>query len=125
MQFHRGKCQHIRITNKKNKFESKYYIHGIGIEETESAKYLGIVIDSSLKWKEQYHEISKKANGVLALLFRNFSKCSTEIKNKCYKKINSKGVPIWRFDGFVLSDTTRPPSLYARPTGVPPYLSYQ
>ena len=104
MEFHPGKCQHIRITNKRNIIQSKYYIHGICIEETESAKYLGIVIDSSLKWKKQYHEISKKANSVLALLYRNFSKCSTDIKNKCFKTLVRPrleyGCQVW-YPGYV------------------------
>ena len=87
MEFHPGKCQHLRITNKIKPIDSQYRIHGITIEKTESAKYLGIVIDSNLKWKQHYKEVSKKTNGVLALLRRNFSKCSVDVKSKCYRTL--------------------------------------
>ena len=84
MQFHPGKCQLIRITNKINPIENNYTIHGVIVEKTESAKYLGVVINSSLKWKDHYQEINKKVNSILGLLQRNFSRCSTDIKSKCY-----------------------------------------
>ena len=87
MEFHPGKCQHLRITNKIKPIDSQYRIHGITIEKTESAKYLGIVIDSNLKWKQHYKEVAKKTNGVLALLRRNFSKCSVDVKSKCYRTL--------------------------------------
>ena len=68
-----GKCQHLRVTNEKKIIQAQYSILGTTIEETESAKYLGVVIDSKLKFKQQYLEISKKANSILALVRRNFS----------------------------------------------------
>ena len=99
MEFHPKKCQLVRITNKRKKIEFNYKIHGIVIEETESAKYLGIVIDSSLKWKQHYQEIRRKANGVLALLQRNFSNCHPTIKAKCYttlvRPLLEYGCQIW------------------------------
>ena len=99
MVFHPGKCQHLRITNKIKFIPAQYSILGTTIEETESAKYLGIFIDSSLKYKEQYREISKKANGVLALLKRNFPNCPMDIKAKCYTTLVRPsleyGCPVW------------------------------
>ena len=84
MQFHPGKCQLIRITNKINPIENNYTIHGVIAEKTESVSYLGVVINSSLKWKDHYQEINKKVNSILGLLQRNLSRCSTDIKSKCY-----------------------------------------
>ena len=81
------------------KIESCYKIHGIVVVETAGAKYLGIVIDSSLKWKQHYQEIRKKANGVLALLQRNFSNCPPNIKSKCYttlvRPLLEYGCQVW------------------------------
>ena len=54
MEFHPGKCQKLKITNKTKPISShEYFIHGIPISETESEKYVGAVIDSKLNWKEQ------------------------------------------------------------------------
>ena len=99
MVFHTGKCQHLRITNKKKIIPAQYSILGTAIEETDSAKYLGVVIDSKLKFKQQYQEINKKANSILALLRRNFLNCPIDIKNKCYSTLVRHrlqyGCPVW------------------------------
>ena len=99
MVFHPGKCQHLRITNKKKIIPAQYSILGTAIEETESAKYLGVVIDSKLKFKQQYQEINKKANSILALLRRNFLNCPIDIKTKCYSTLVRPrleyGCPVW------------------------------
>ena len=88
MEFHPGKCQLLRITNKsKHYIQADYFIHNTKIKLEESAKYLGISIDSKLKWKPQYNSLCKKANGVLAFLRRNFHSCPTQIKNNCYKTL--------------------------------------
>ena len=44
MEFHAGKRQLLRITNKIEPIKSTYFIHDIPISETDSDKYLGVVI---------------------------------------------------------------------------------
>ena len=100
MEFHPGKCQLLRVTNKTtSSINSNYNIHGVNLEKTDTAKYLGVVIDSKLRWKKHYNEMTKKASSILGLLKRNFSKCSTEIKSKCYttlaRPIVEYGCPVW------------------------------
>ena len=100
MEFHPGKCQLLRITNKTTtSIKSTYNIHGVNLEETDTAKYLGVTIDSRLKWKQQYKNINQKASSLLGLLKRNFSKCPTHIKAKCYttlvRPIIEYGCPVW------------------------------
>ena len=84
MEFHPGKCQFLRITNKHKIFHSDYYIHGIKVKRTETAQYLGVVIDGSLSWKNQYHHVIQKANKILGLISRNFHHCPLHIKSQCY-----------------------------------------
>ena len=84
MEFHPGKCQHMKITNKKDPLPSNYFIHGVPISITDSAKYLGVVIDAKLKWKQHYSEILKKCNGTLAFIRRNLNKAPKNIKAGCY-----------------------------------------
>ena len=87
MEFHPQKCQVLRITNKIKFIKSKYNIHGFTLEETNAAKYLGVVIDSKLNWKNQYSTLKKKANKTLAFLRRNLKNCPTHVKNHCYKTL--------------------------------------
>ena len=84
MEFHPGKCQKLKITNKSNSLDFQYFIHGTPISETDSAKYLGVVIDSKLNWKEQYKNINLKCNKTLAFLRRNLGSCPRQIKSQCF-----------------------------------------
>ena len=52
--------------------------------ETDSAKYLGVVLDSKLEWKHHISNVLKNCNGTLAFLKRNLSKSSESIKKKCF-----------------------------------------
>ena len=87
MEFHPGKCQLLKITNKIKPINTVYKIHNIPISETDSAKYLGVVIDSNLHWRYQYSNIIKKCNSTLAFLKRNLSKSPNFVKDKCYKAL--------------------------------------
>ena len=88
MEFHPGKCQLIRLTNKiKNQISADYYIHNSKLELTSSAKYLGVVIDNKLRWKEQHSNICKKANNVLSFLRRNLHSCPINTKKICYSTL--------------------------------------
>ena len=66
MEFHRDKCQVLKISRKRVKIEHNYTIHKHSLKETKSAKYLGVTIDNELKWNEQTQMVKKKANNTLA-----------------------------------------------------------
>ena len=83
MEFHPDKCQLLRITNKTKPILNDYFIHNIKLTFTNSAKYLGVTIDGSLKWTKHYNNICAKANSTLAFLQRNISGCPTDVKAKC------------------------------------------
>jgi len=52
MEFHPGKCQVIRITNKTIPIIGSYNNHGVILQFFKSVKYLGVTIDSKLGWNE-------------------------------------------------------------------------
>jgi hypothetical protein len=56
--------------------------HSLGqvLDQTDSAKYLGLNIHKSLSWDSHIDKITKKANSTLAFLGRNVSRCPTTIK---------------------------------------------
>ena len=99
MEFHPDKCQVLRITNKLKPIKSNYQIHSIDLQETNHAKYLGIVIDSKLNWSEQNITVCNKANSILGFLKRNTQNCPKQIKEKCYntlvKPILNYGCSVW------------------------------
>jgi hypothetical protein len=84
MRFSPDKCEVLLATNKKSPIHSEYTIHGQVLNQTDSAKYLGLNIHKSLSWDSHIDKITKKANSTLAFLGRNVSSCPTTIKAQCY-----------------------------------------
>ena len=50
----------------------------------QHVKYLGVIIDSQLTWKEHIKITTHKANTALSFLRRNLKSCYLYIKTKCY-----------------------------------------
>ena len=50
----------------------------------QSAKYLGVLIDSKLSWNTQCSALCKKANSTLAFLQLNFHSCPKDVKEQCF-----------------------------------------
>ena len=48
------------------------------------AKYLGVSIDSGLRFNQHVDNVCKKANSVLGFIRRNFKTCSCKIKEDLY-----------------------------------------
>ena len=84
MSFNPSKCEVITFTKKRKPAKNKYYIRGHQLQETSAAKYLGVQLDNQLTWNQHISSITKKANSLNALLFRNLRKCPRHIKAKCF-----------------------------------------
>ena len=84
MHFHPHKCQTMHITNKRNIIQSTYTIHNHNLQSTNTAKYLGIHIDSTLKWNTHINKIAQRANTTSAFLHRNIRTCPRKIKHLAY-----------------------------------------
>ena len=86
MSFNPGKCEVLRVTNKrKHIIHTHYKIHGMILDTVDKTKYLGVTIQSKLNWKPHIHTITKKANSVRAFLQRNLSNCPRPVKEQAYK----------------------------------------
>ena len=83
MRFNPDKCEVLIATNKKSPIHSEYTIHGQILNQTDSAKYLGLNIHKSISWDNHIDKITKTANSTLAFLGRNVSRCPTTIKAQC------------------------------------------
>ena len=82
MKFHPDKCQVLAITKKKTTKKKNYYLHDHTLEHVPSAKYLGIIITSDLKWESHVTNISQKANKTIGFLKRNLIYLTVKSKKK-------------------------------------------
>ena len=79
--FNPSKCIHLTITRKTHPLPSRYSICDSVIEQSNSAKYLGVTITSNLSWSEHINKIANKANSARTFLQRNLNQ---SIKSACY-----------------------------------------
>ena len=101
MKFNPTKCVHLAITNKKTFLKCNYSIYSQQLRHVTSAKYLGIIIDSHLTWKDHINEISSKANSARAFLKRNIygsapqQSSQTVINPAFIRPILECAAPVW------------------------------
>ena len=79
MQFNPSKCNIICISNKRRPPQRSYFFCGSKLEQVDSASYLGITVNSKLKWSEHISTISSKASRSLGLIKRNLWNCHRKV----------------------------------------------
>ena len=70
--------------NRKSSTEYKLYINNNDIQKTESCKYLGIFIDSDLKWQQHINYICKKLLKFPSIFYKIRSKVPNDILRMIY-----------------------------------------
>ena len=83
--FNITKCYVLKITRAtKHKINFDYQLHGTPLRIVDHCKYLGITIQSYLKWSNHIHNVTAKANRTLSLLRRNLKSVSQSLKETAY-----------------------------------------
>ena len=82
MAFNPEKCEVIGITIKKKTVLFNYKLHGITVQLTKNAKYLGIQISDDLAWSKHINQMTTKSNNTLKFIKRNIQKISTKLKRQ-------------------------------------------
>ena len=59
MAFHQNKCNVLSVSKNKNPVKYNYSLHGQILEHEDKAKYLGVTIQSDLKWHSHINNITK------------------------------------------------------------------
>ena len=99
MSFNVDKCMVLSVTRKRIPIQGKYFLHNTELKMTESAKYLGVEIDSKLSFNQHINNTCKKAYSVLGFLRRNFRNCPRKVKADLYstyvKPILEYAVTVW------------------------------
>ena len=70
--------------NKPLKYNVTIMIHKKAIREQNSIKYLGIIIDSTLSWKDHVIHLSKKLSRVVGILYKLKHFVNKKIMNNIY-----------------------------------------
>jgi hypothetical protein len=65
MAFHPDKCTVLTITQKKTPFKHDYILHNHILEPVTSAKYLGVTLQSNLKWNTHIDNITSNGNKIV------------------------------------------------------------
>jgi len=85
MRLNESKCFVMSISHpRRNKITSSYKAHNHFLSCVEHYKYLGITIQSDLKWHKHIQLITSKANQTLALLKCNLRTPSIQLRERAY-----------------------------------------
>ena len=87
MQFNPSKCIIICISNKQSPPQRTYFFCGSKLERVDSASYLGITVNSELRWSKHISSISSKVSRSLGLIQRNLWNCPRKVRETAYTSI--------------------------------------
>ena len=86
MSFNASKCNTMRVTSSPEPICFNYSIHNTTLENVPHTKYLGVTIQSNLKWDIHTKQVSAKATKTLNVLKRNL-RSTREVREKAYKSL--------------------------------------
>ena len=81
------KCEHMKVSSKRNPVENQYYLSNQTLVTVSDYKYLGLNISDNLNWNTHLNSIINKANKVLYVTKLTLSRSSTSVKDAAYKAI--------------------------------------
>ena len=82
MIFNADKCVKMTVTNKRTSISRNYKINNEIIKDEDKIKYLGVIIDKKITFKEHIEIICKKAQTVLNMIRRNLYFAPKNVKKK-------------------------------------------
>ena len=87
MAFHPDKSTKLSFPQKNQPIQHNYILHNHILESITSAKYLGITLQSNLKWNLHYDNIISNGNKSLGFLQQNLTVSNTDIKSRAYQTL--------------------------------------
>ena len=64
-----------------------YHLSNVPLSILDHCKYLGVTLQSNLKWDKHVEEVISGGNSILGLLRRNIKVASTHTKDLAYKAL--------------------------------------
>ena len=88
MKFNIPKCCCLRFTEAKiHRVDSTYHLYDTSLSLSDHCKYLGVILQSNLKWNRHIEETIAGTNSILGLLRRNIKVASTYVKDLAYRAL--------------------------------------
>ena len=89
MEFHPDKCQVLTIPANSRPILKPYHLHDICLQRPpdNTIKYLGVTIQSDLKWNHHIRSITAKASRTLGVIRRNVRVPDPQIRDRTYKSL--------------------------------------
>ena len=87
MAFHPDKCTKLPTSQKKNTINHDYILPNHNLESVSSAKYLGVTLQSNLKWNKHIDNITSNGNKSLGFSKRNLKVANIKIKSRAYQAL--------------------------------------
>ena len=85
MRLNVSKCFTMTVLHpRRNKIITPYRLHNHLLSPVEHYKYLGVIIQSDLKWHLHIQSITSKANQMLGLLKHNLRTSSIHLRERAY-----------------------------------------
>ena len=93
------KCKVMCISLKKKPPSFTFSINTTTLDWVDVFRYLGVTINSKLKWGDHIAEVTAKASRILNLLRRTMRSCRRDAKTRAYtalvRPILEYSVPVW------------------------------
>lgn len=87
MEFNPKKCFLMCISTQSHPLHMPYTFCDTILSYVDAHPYLGVTLDSKLRWNQHIHIITSKAMQILGLIKRNFWFCNEEVKCTLYKSL--------------------------------------
>ena len=89
MEFNISKCAMISFKDprKRNIIKVDYMMEGQKVQPAQDITYLGVKINSSLRWANHVNDTANKAHRLIGMLWRNLHKAPVELKKTAYQTL--------------------------------------
>ena len=87
LQLNCGKCEALNVSNKRSPLLYTYTISSQPLRWSSQCRYLGVLIDTHLRWGAHCRSIAQKSSRVLNLLRRSLFGCTKDVKSLAYRTI--------------------------------------
>ena len=81
------KCEHMKVSGKRNSSNSQYHLSHHTVSKVNSYKYLGLHISDNLNWNTHINSVINKANRILYVTKLALGRSSRAVKETAYKAI--------------------------------------
>lgn len=84
MQLNISKCKFMHVSRKRNNLSYPYSLNSTPLSETESYRYLGIIVNNKLTWSEHIAKLCTDASKLLGFIRRSLAFSPRSVRQLAY-----------------------------------------